>query len=65
MATRTKSGRAKGRSATKRKQKKSKQPNRMLLALRTAPSKFGEHLGDHRKDLWGVFLIAIGVLILL
>ena len=37
----------------------------MLLALRTAPSKFGEHLGDHRKDLWGVFLIAIGVLILL
>jgi len=37
----------------------------MLLALRTAPSKLGEHLGDHRKDLWGVFLIAIGVLILL
>ncbi|MCL1587556.1 MAG: DNA translocase FtsK [Actinomycetia bacterium] len=65
MATRTKSGRAKGRSATQRKQKKSKQPNRMLLALRTAPSKLGEHLGDHRKDLWGVFLIAIGVLILL
>jgi S-DNA-T family DNA segregation ATPase FtsK/SpoIIIE len=65
MATRTKSGRAKGRSATQRKQKKSKQPNRMLLALRTAPSKLGEHLGDHRKDVWGVFLIAIGVLILL
>jgi S-DNA-T family DNA segregation ATPase FtsK/SpoIIIE len=65
MATRTKSGRAKGRSATQRKQKKSKQPNRVLLALRTAPSKLGEHLGDHRKDIWGVLLIAIGVLILL
>ena len=65
MATRTKSGRAKGRSAAQRKQKKSKQPNRIGLALRSAPSKLGEHLGDHRKDVWGVFLIAIGVLIFL
>ena len=65
MATRTKSGRAKGRSATQNRRKKSKQTNRMVLALRTAPSKLGEHLGDHRKDVWGVFLIALGVLILL
>ncbi|MEN8239854.1 MAG: DNA translocase FtsK 4TM domain-containing protein [Actinomycetota bacterium] len=65
MATRTKSGRAKGRSATQRKQKKSKQPNRLVLALRSAPSKLGEHIGDHRKDVWGVFLIAVGVLIVL
>ena len=65
MATRTKSSRAKGRSATQRKQKKSKQPNRLVLALRSAPSKLGEHLGDHRNDVWGVFLIAMGVLILL
>ena len=65
MATRTKSSRAKGRSATQRKQKKSKQPNRLVLALRAAPSKLGEHLGDHRNDVWGVFLIAMGVLILL
>ena len=65
MATRTKSSRAKGRSATQRKQKKSKQPNRLVLALRSTPSKLGEHLGDHRNDVWGVFLIAMGVLILL
>jgi S-DNA-T family DNA segregation ATPase FtsK/SpoIIIE len=65
MATRTKSGRAKGRSATQRKQKKSKQSNRISLALRSVPSKLGEHLGDHRNDVWGVFLIAIGVLIIL
>ena len=65
MATRTKSSRAKGRSATKSKRNKSKKPNRMALALRAAPSKLGEHLGDHRKDVWGVFLIALGVLILL
>ena len=65
MATRTKSSRAKGRSAAQRKQKKSKQQNRFLLALRSAPSKLGEHIGDHRKDVWGVVLIAAGVLILL
>ena len=65
MATRTKSSRAKGRSATQRKQKKSKQSNRVVLALRSIPSKLGDHLGDHRKDLWGVLLIAVGVLILL
>ena len=65
MATRTKSSRAKGRSATQRKQKKSKQPNRLVLALRSTPSKLGEHLGDHRNDVWGVCLIAMGVLILL
>jgi S-DNA-T family DNA segregation ATPase FtsK/SpoIIIE len=37
----------------------------LVLALRSAPSKLGEHLGDHRKDVWGVFLIAVGLLILL
>ncbi len=65
MATRTKSGRAKGRSATHKKKKKPKNSKRISLALRSVPSKLGEQLGDHRNDMWGVALIAVGVLIVL
>ncbi|MCL1594018.1 MAG: DNA translocase FtsK [Actinomycetia bacterium] len=37
----------------------------MLLALKSIPSTVGEHLGDHRKDVWGIGLIAVGILVLL
>ncbi len=37
----------------------------MLLALRGIPSKVGDQLGEHRADVWGIGLIAAGLLVLL
>ncbi|MGI9666478.1 MAG: DNA translocase FtsK 4TM domain-containing protein [Acidimicrobiia bacterium] len=65
MATKTKSGRATGRSAAKRKQKKPTLTKRATLALRGVPTKVGDHLGDHKADVWGVALIAAGFLLFL
>ena len=65
MATKTSSGRATGRSAAKRKQKKPSLAKRMTQALRGVPRRVGEHLGDHRADVWGVVLIVIGALLFL
>ncbi len=65
MATRTTSSRATGRSATNRKQKKSRRTKRTLLALKGVPTRIGNHLGDHRTDVWGIVLIVAGVLIVL
>ena len=65
MATRTTSGRATGRRTTSRKQKKPKRSKRIALALRNIPSKIGDHLGDHRADVWGIILTAAGLLVLL
>ena len=65
MATRTTSGRATGRRTTPRKQKKPARSKRTLLALRSIPSKVGDHLGDHRADVWGIGLITAGLIVLL
>ncbi len=65
MATRTTSSRATGRRTAQRKQKKPTRSRRTVLALRSIPSKVGDHLGDHRADVWGIALIASGLLVLL
>jgi S-DNA-T family DNA segregation ATPase FtsK/SpoIIIE len=65
MATRTSNGRATGRSTAKRKQKKPSPLKRATLALRAIPSKLGEHIGDHKADIWGVLLIALGAIVFL
>ncbi len=65
MATKTTSGRATGRSAAKRKQKKPSLMKRSTQALRVVPSRVGDHLGDHRADVWGVTLIVVGALVFL
>jgi len=65
MATKTSSGRATGRSAAKRKVKKPPLTRRMAQALRAIPTRIGEHLGDHKADVWGVVLIVSGALVFL
>ena len=65
MATKTTRGRATGRSAAKQKQKKPSLTKRATLALRGVPGRVGDHLGDHKADVWGVGLIAAGALIFL
>ncbi len=66
MATRTTSGRAKGRStATKKKTKKQSPIKRATSALGGLPKRFGESLGDHRSDVWGIGCIVAAVLIFL
>lgn len=65
MATKTTSGRATGRSAAKRKQKKPSLTRRASQALMGIPGKIGEHLGDHKADVWGVALIVAGALLFL
>ncbi|GMR02443.1 MAG: DNA translocase FtsK [Acidimicrobiia bacterium] len=65
MATRTTSRRATGRSTTQRKKKKPRLAKRTFLALRGVPSKVGDQLGEHRADVWGIGLIAVGVLVFL
>jgi len=65
MATRTTAGRATGRSTAKRKQKKPSLISRATSALGAVPRRVGEHLGDHRADVWGIVLIAVGALVFL
>ena len=65
MATRTTSGRATGRSAAKRKQKKASLTKRSTRALRAGSKKVGDHLGHHKRDMWGVALVVIAALVLL
>jgi DNA segregation ATPase FtsK/SpoIIIE, S-DNA-T family len=65
MATKTTSGRATGRSAAKRKQKKPSLMKRSTQALRVVPSRISDHLGDHTSDVWGVVLIVAGALVFL
>ncbi|MDK1017986.1 MAG: DNA translocase FtsK 4TM domain-containing protein [Actinomycetota bacterium] len=65
MATRTTAGRATGRSTAKRKQKKASLVTRIISALGVVPRKIGEQLGDHKADVWGIVLAALGVLIFL
>jgi len=65
MATRTSNGRATGRSTAKKKQKRLSPLKRTTLALRAIPSRLGEHIGDHKADIWGVLLIATGALVFL
>ncbi len=65
MATRTTAGRATGRSTAKRKQKKLSLISRATSALGAIPRRVGEHLGDHKADVWGIVLIAVGALVFL
>lgn len=65
MATRTTASRAKGRSTAKKQQKKVPLISRAASALGAVPRRIGEHIGDHRSDVWGIALIAIGTLVLL
>ncbi len=65
MAMKTSSGRATGRSAAKRTQKKPSLIRRTTQALRVVPSRIGDHLGDHRADVWGIGLIVVGALVFL
>lgn len=65
MATRTTTGRATGRSTARRKQKKQSFVSRGASALGAIPRKIGDQLGDHKADVWGITLIAVGVLVLL
>lgn len=65
MATRTTASRATGRSTAKKKQKKPSLLSRTSSALGAVPRKIGEHLGDHKADVWGIGLIAVGALVLL
>ena len=65
MATRTTAGRATGRSTAKKKQKKPSLISRTTSALGAVPRRIGEHLGDHRSDVWGIALIAVGALVFL
>jgi S-DNA-T family DNA segregation ATPase FtsK/SpoIIIE len=65
MATRTTASRAKGRSTAKRKQKKPSLVSRTTSALGAIPRRIGEHLGEHRADVWGIALIAVGALVFL
>ncbi|MEN8041363.1 MAG: DNA translocase FtsK 4TM domain-containing protein [Actinomycetota bacterium] len=65
MATRTTASRATGRSTAKRKQKKPSLVSRATSALGAIPRRIGEHLGDHKADVWGIVLVAVGVLVFL
>lgn len=65
MATKTSRGRATGRSAAKRTQKKPSLIQRTTRALRGVPGRIGAHLGDHTSDVWGIVLIAAGALVFL
>ena len=65
MATKTSRGRATGRSAAKRKQKKPSLIQRTTRALRGVPGRVGHHLGEHTADVWGIVLIALGALVFL
>jgi S-DNA-T family DNA segregation ATPase FtsK/SpoIIIE len=65
MATKTARGRAKGRSAAKRKQKNPSLMKRTTQALRGVPAGIGNHLGDHKADIWGVGLIVLAALVFL
>ncbi len=65
MAARTTSERATGRSTARRQPKKKSLPKRIILALRAVPRRFGESLGEHRTDVWGVVFIVAAVLIFL
>lgn len=64
MATRTTTGRAKGRS-TATKKKKQSILKRTTSALGAVPGKVGNQLGEHRTDVWGIVLIVGALLILL
>ncbi|KAA3637380.1 MAG: DNA translocase FtsK [Armatimonadetes bacterium] len=64
MATRTTTGGAKGRS-TARKKKKQSRLKRTTSALGAVPGKIGESLGDHRRDVWGIVLIVVSLLLTL
>ncbi|MCL1600640.1 MAG: DNA translocase FtsK 4TM domain-containing protein, partial [Actinomycetia bacterium] len=65
MATRTTASRAKGRSTAKKKQKKASHFSRAASALGAVPRRIGEHIGDHRSDVWGIGLVAVGALVFL
>ena len=65
MATKTRRGRATGRSAAQRTAKKPKLTRRATRALRGVPGRVSNHLGDHRADVWGVVLIVAGILVFL
>ncbi|MCB1246883.1 MAG: DNA translocase FtsK 4TM domain-containing protein [Acidimicrobiia bacterium] len=65
MATRTTTGRAKGRSTATKKQKKPSLIKRTTSALGALPKRFSESLGDHRADVWGIGLVVVALLILL
>lgn len=65
MAIKTTRGRAKGRSAAKRKQKKPSLTKRTTQALRGVPAGVSDHLGDHKADVWGVGLIVLAALVFL
>jgi DNA segregation ATPase FtsK/SpoIIIE, S-DNA-T family len=65
MATKTSSGRATGRSTARRRQKKTPLITRTTRALRVIPSRIGEHLGEHKADVWGISLIVAGALLFL
>ncbi|RLE15500.1 MAG: DNA translocase FtsK [Actinobacteria bacterium] len=65
MATRTTASRATGRSTARRKQKKTSLVSRTTSALGAVPRKVGDLLGDHKADVWGIVLIAVGVLVFL
>jgi len=61
----TSRGRAKGRSAAKRKHKKPSLIKRTTQALRGVPAGVSEHLGEHKADVWGVGLIVLAALVFL
>ena len=65
MATRTTAGRATGRSTARRKQKKPSLISRTTSALGAVPRRIGDHLGDNKADVWGIVLIAAGILVFL
>ncbi|MDJ0790990.1 MAG: DNA translocase FtsK 4TM domain-containing protein [Acidimicrobiia bacterium] len=65
MATKTRRGRATGRSTAQRTQKKPSLTKRTTRALRGVPNRVGDHLGDHKADVWGLALIALGILVFL
>jgi len=65
MATRTTAGRATGRSTARRKPKKPSLISRTTSALGAIPRKIGQQLGDHRLDVSGIALIAVGAIVFL
>ncbi len=64
MATRTTTGGAKGRSTASKKKKQSRL-KRTTSALGAVPGKIGESLGDHRRDVWGIVLMVVALLLIL
>ena len=65
MAARITASRATGRSTARKQPKKASVISRTFSALGRVPRRIDRALGDHRSDVWGIAVAALGVLVFL